>query len=73
VEQTCRKELVALAYAMLIWITGFVWGSIVFTVIVLLFKNGLGYFASLTVWLACLILISVSWFTGRPLAATQRQ
>ena len=37
-------------------------------ILVLLFKNGLGYFASLTVWLAYLILLIVPWLTGRSLA-----
>ena len=129
----------ALAYAVLIWITGFVWGTVVFMtpalkntpaipyvsrypaisfpllllwllityllarsylkvttdkateglrlgvlfaavnfildllVFALLFKNGFGYFASLTVWLAYLILLTVPWFTGRSLASTNRQ
>ncbi|HEV7681620.1 MAG TPA: hypothetical protein VGO68_05825 [Pyrinomonadaceae bacterium] len=124
----------ALAYALLIWITGFVWGMVVFMtpamkevpaipyvsryplisfpllilwlliayvlarkhlnttsaapgeglrlgvlfvlvnfvldllVLVILFKNGPAYFASLTVWLAYLILLTVPWFTGRSLA-----
>jgi hypothetical protein len=128
----------ALGYALLIWLSGFVWGSVVFMtpalrnvaaipyvsrypaisfpllllwlvityllarsylkrttdtaaeglrlgvlfagvnfildllVLVLLFKNGFGYFASLTVWLAYLILLTVPWFTGRSLA-TQNQ
>jgi hypothetical protein len=123
----------ALAYAVLIWITGFVWGSIVFMtpalksfpsiplvsrypmisfplviiwivlayflarsylrktnqpaseglklgvtfalvnfildllVLVLLFKNGMTYFASLTVWLAYVILTVVPWLAGRSL------
>ena len=126
----------ALAYALLIWITGFVWGSVVFMtpalknvaaipyvsryplisfpvliiwlliayllarsylklttdkaseglklgllfavvnfildlfVLVILFKNGFTYFASLTVWLAYFILLTVPWFTGRSLART---
>ncbi|MEP6819123.1 MAG: hypothetical protein ABJA18_06285 [bacterium] len=126
----------ALAYALLIWLTGFVWGSVVFMtpalrsvpaipyvsryplisfpvliiwlliayllarsylkktgapaneglklgllfavvnsildllVLVLLFKNGFGYFASLTVWLAYFILLTVPWLTGRSLAST---
>jgi hypothetical protein len=121
----------ALAYGLLIWIIGFVWGSVVFMtpalksipsipfvsrfpaisfpllivwimvgyllarsylrktsgdaseglrlgivfaavnflldllVLVFLFKNGPGYFASLTVWLAYLILIVVPWYAGR--------
>ena len=125
----------ALAYALSIWITGFLWGSVVFMtpalknvpaipyvsryplisfpvliiwlliayllarsylnlttdkaseglklgllfavvnfildllVLVLLFKNGFTYFASLTVWLAYLVLLTVPWFTGRSLAA----
>ena len=129
----------ALAYALLIWLTGFVWGSVVFTtpalrnvaaiphvsrypaisfpvlimwlliahllarsylktttdkaneglrlgllfavvnlvldllVLVLLFKNGLGYFASLTVWLAYFILLTVPWYTGRSLASKNSQ
>ena len=129
----------ALAYAVLIWLSGFVWGSIVFMtpalrnvaaipfvsrypaisfplltlwplityllarsylqltkdkategsrlgvvfavvnlvldflVLVLLFKNGFGYFASVTVWLAYFILLTVPWFTGRSLASTNRQ
>ena len=130
----------ALAYAALIWITGFVWGSVVFMtpalknipalpyvsrypaisfpllilwflityllarsylrttrtdkasegfrlgllfavvnllldllVLVLLFKNGLVYFASLTVWVAYLILLTVPWFTGRSLVSAERQ
>ena len=129
----------ALAYAALIWITGFVWGSVVFMtpalknipalpyvsrypaisfpllilwflityllarsylrttrtdeasegfrlgllfavvnllfdllVLVLLFKNGFVYFASLTVWLAYLILLTVPWFTGRSLVSAER-
>ena len=129
----------ALAYALLIWITGFIWGMVVFMtpalksipsipyvsrypaisfpllilwlpityvlarsylkttldkpaeglrlglafaivnfmldlfVLVLLFKNGLAYFASLTVWLAYFILVTVPWFTGRSLASKPRQ
>ena len=129
----------ALAYAFLIWITGFVWGSVVFMtpalknvaaipyvsrypaisfpllivwlvvgyllarsylkpttgkaqeglklgllfalvnlvldllVLVLLFKNGFSYFASLTVWLAYFILLLVPWFTGRSLASANSQ
>lgn len=129
----------ALAYAVLIWLTGFVWGSVVFMtpalkdvaampyvsrypaisfpllivwpliafvlarsylrtatdkadeglrlglvfvavsfvldllVLVLLFRNGLSYFASLTVWLAYVILLSVPWLTGRSLASRSRQ
>lgn len=42
-------------------------------VLVLLFKNGFGYFASVTVWLAYFILLTVPWFTGRSLASTNRQ
>jgi len=127
----------ALAYAVLIWLSGFVWGSVVFMtptlrniaaipyvsrypaisfpllllwllitywlarsylkmttdkapeglrlgvlfavvnfildllVLVLLFKNGFAYFASLTVWLAYFILLTVPWFTGRSLASTE--
>ena len=126
----------ALAFALLIWVTGFVWGMVVFMtpamkevpaipyvsryplisfpvlilwlliacllahsylkktagkaneglklgllfavvnfvldllVLVLLFKNGFSYFASLTVWLAYFILLTVPWFTGRSLAST---
>ena len=126
----------ALGYALLIWLSGFVWGSVVFMtpalrnvaaipyvsrypaisfpllilwpiityllarsylkrttdtateglrlgvlfavvnfildllVLVLLFKNGVGYFASVTVWLAYFILLTVPWFKGRSLAAT---
>jgi len=37
-------------------------------ILVLLFKNGLGYFASLTVWLAYFILLLVPWLVGRSLA-----
>jgi hypothetical protein len=129
----------ALAYALLIWITGFVWGSVVFMtpalkgvssipyvsrfpaisfplllmwpfvayllarsylkttngdkaseglrlgltfalvnffldllVLVLLFKNGFGFFAHLTIWLAYFILLIVPWLTGRSLAFTTR-
>jgi hypothetical protein len=124
----------AIAYAVLIWLIGFVWGSVVFMtpalksispipyvsrypaisfpvliiwlliayvlaknylktatdkaneglqlgltlavvnlvldllILVLLFKNGLGYFASLTVWLAYFILLIVPWLVGRSLA-----
>src|SRR6185437_13754584 len=120
----------ALGYALLIWLSGFVWGSVVFMtpalrnvaaipyvsrypaisfpllflwlvityllarsylksatdkaaeglrlgalfavvnffldllILVLLFKNGFTYFASLTVWLAYFILLTVPWFTG---------
>lgn len=129
----------ALAYALLIWITGFVWGMVVFMtpamkevpsipyvsryplisfpvlvlwllitqmlarkhlrstsananegfklgvlfalvnfvldllVLVILFKNGTAYFASLTVWLAYLILLTVPWFTGRSLATANSE
>ena len=128
----------ALGYAVLIWLSGFVWGSVVFMtpalrniaaipyvsrypaisfpllllwlliayllarsylkatdkateglrlgvlfavvnfvldllVLVLLFKNGLAYFASLTVWLAYFILLTVPWFTGRSMSSTERQ
>ena len=129
----------ALGYAVLIWLSGFVWGSVVFMtpalrniaaipyvsrypaisfpllllwlliayllarsylkvttdkateglrlgvlfavvnfvldllVLVLLFKNGFTYFASLTVWLAYFILLTVPWFTGRSLASSERQ
>jgi hypothetical protein len=37
-------------------------------VLVLLFKNGLAYFISLTVWLAYFILLTVPWLVGRSLA-----
>jgi hypothetical protein len=128
----------ALAYALVIWLVGFVWGSVVFMtpalknipaipyisrypaisfpvliiwlliayllarsylktstapgeglklgfvfsvvnfvldllVLVILFKNGFAYFASLTVWLAYLILLIVPWFTGRSLTSSPRQ
>jgi hypothetical protein len=129
----------ALAYAFLIWLSGFVWGSVVFMtpslkniaaipyvsrypaisfpllilwiliayllarsylrtatdkaregmrlgllfavvnfvldllVLVLLFRNGLGYFASLTVLLAYFMLLTVPWFTGRSLASSNHQ
>jgi hypothetical protein len=129
----------ALAFALLIWIIGFVWGSVVFMtpalkslasipyvsrfpaisfplliiwpligyvlarsylktatdkasegfklglmfalvnlvldllILVLLFKNGFSYFASLTVWLAYFILLLVPWLTGRSLASTNSQ
>ena len=122
----------ALGYAVLIWVIGFVWGSVVFMtpalksisltipyvsrypaisfplliiwilivyplsksylratsgdaseglklgitfagvnllldllILVLLFKNGFGYFASATVWLAYLILLIGPWLVGR--------
>ncbi|MGH9930861.1 MAG: hypothetical protein ACREA9_16750 [Pyrinomonadaceae bacterium] len=42
-------------------------------VLVLLFKNGFGYFASLTVWLAYFILLIVPWLTGRSLTSTHSQ
>jgi uncharacterized membrane protein (DUF373 family) len=42
-------------------------------ILVLLFKNGLGYFESLTVWLAYFILLIVPWLVGRSLANTSRQ
>ena len=124
----------AFGYAVLIWIVGFVWGSIVFMtpslkqvpaipfvskypvisfpllivwlvltffiarnylrpvadkaseglklgavfaivnfaldllVLVVLFKAGAGYFLSLTVWLAYLVLLTMPWLTGRSLA-----
>jgi hypothetical protein len=123
----------ALAFAILIWVTGFMWGMVVFMtpalkgipsipyvsrypaisfpvlilwllityllarnylktaadraregcrlgllfafvnfildllVLVLLFKTGFAYFASLTVWLAYLILLIVPWLVGRSL------
>ena len=129
----------AVAYAVFIWITGFVWGSVVFMtpplnavspipnvsghpaisfpllvlwpfltyllarsylkrtsgdkaseglklgltfalvsfmldllVLVILFKNGFGFFAYLTIWLAYVVLLIVPWLTGRSLAATAR-
>lgn len=37
-------------------------------ILVLLFKNGRSYFASLTVWLAYVILLIVPWLVGRSLA-----
>jgi hypothetical protein len=37
-------------------------------ILVLLFANGVAYFASLTVWLAYLILLIVPWIVGRSLA-----
>ena len=40
-------------------------------VLVVLFGNGLAYFASITVWLAYLLLLVVPWLTGRSLAVTQ--
>jgi hypothetical protein len=39
-------------------------------VLVLLFKNGFGFFAYLTIWLAYFILLIVPWLTGRSLAST---
>ncbi|HEV7747555.1 MAG TPA: hypothetical protein VGO56_21330 [Pyrinomonadaceae bacterium] len=129
----------ALAYALLIWFTGFVWGMVVFMtpamkevpgipyvsryplisfpvlvlwllitpmlarihlrstsakanegfrlgvlfalvnfvldllVLVILFKSGPAYFASVTVWLAYLILLTVPWFTGRSLATANSE
>jgi hypothetical protein len=122
----------AFAYALVIWLVGFVWGSVVFMspalknvpslpyisrypaisfplliiwiplgyllarsylkrsatpgeglklgvvfavvnfvldllILVILFKNGFAYFASLTVWLAYFILVAVPWLTGRSL------
>ena len=41
-------------------------------VLVLLFKNGFSFFASLTVWVAYLLLLIVPWLTGRSLALTTR-
>jgi hypothetical protein len=130
-----ERMVKALAYAALIWIIGFVWGSVVFMtpalrsiasipyvsrypaisfpvlviwlliayllarnylktspnkaseglrlgltfavvnlildllILVLLFKNGPSYFASLTVWLAYLILLMVPWLVGRSLTS----
>lgn len=130
----------AVAYALLLWITGFVWGTVVFMtpalksfpaipyvsrfpaisfpllllwpflayllarsylqrtsgdkvreglrlgltfalvnflldllVLVLLFKNGFGFFVYLTIWLAYFILLIVPWLTGRSLASTTGQ
>ena len=128
----------AFAYALVIWLVGFVWGSVVFMtpalknipslpyisrypaisfplliiwiplgyllarsylkknaapgeglklgvvfavvnfvldllVLVILFKNGFAYFASLTVWLAYFILVALPWFTGRSLPSGNRQ
>ncbi|HEY6230323.1 MAG TPA: hypothetical protein VIW64_03575 [Pyrinomonadaceae bacterium] len=126
----------ALAYALLIWLTGFVWGTFVFMtpalksvsaipsvsrypaisfpllfawpilayllarsylkktsgnkaaeglklgltfalvnflldllVLVMLFKNGVRFFAYLTIWLAYFILLIVPWLTGRSVAS----
>jgi hypothetical protein len=41
-------------------------------VLVLLFKNGFGFFAYLTIWLAYFMLLLVPWLTGRSLASTSR-
>jgi hypothetical protein len=126
----------AIAYALLIWIIGFIWGSIVFmtpslksvaaipyvssnpaisfpilitwlvvsyllsrsylskvsnkvseglklgitfsviniildlVVLVMMLKAGFGYFASLTVWVAYLMLLIIPWITGRSLEKT---
>jgi hypothetical protein len=69
----------AIAYAVLIWVVGFIWGSIVFMVfaginlvldlliLVFLLKTGFSYFISLTVWVAYSLLIIVPWLTGRSL------
>ena len=38
-------------------------------VLVVLFGNGLAYFASITVWLAYLLLLVVPWLTGRSCAS----
>ncbi len=40
-------------------------------VLVVLFGNGLAYFASITVWLAYLLLLVVPWLTDRSLAVTR--
>ena len=37
-------------------------------ILVLLFKTGFGYFASLTVWLSYFVLLTVPWLVGRSLA-----
>jgi hypothetical protein len=42
-------------------------------VIVWLFRNGLGYFPSFTVWLAYFLLLIVPWLTGRFLASAGRE
>lgn len=121
----------AIAYAVLIWVTGFIWGSVVFTtpslksvssipyvsrypaisfpilivwpilsyylaksylkltqdkaaegfklgivfaavnalldllVLVILLKAGFGYFVSLTIWIAYIMLVIIPWITGR--------
>ncbi|HUS09144.1 MAG TPA: hypothetical protein VMZ30_01670 [Pyrinomonadaceae bacterium] len=39
-------------------------------VLVLLFKNGFSYFASLTVWVAYFLLLIIPWLTARSLALT---
>jgi hypothetical protein len=36
-------------------------------VLVILFKTGRGYFASVTVWLGYFILLIIPWLTGRSL------
>ncbi len=50
---------------------GFVFAGINFAldlvVLVFLLKAGFSYFASATVWLAYLILLSIPWLTGRSL------
>ncbi len=129
-----QRLLKALAYAVLIWMSGFVWGMVVFMtpalkdiqsipyisrypaisfpvlimwifvtyllaknylkaaadkaregcrlgitfgvvnflldllILVLLFGNGVSYFASLTVWLAYIILLTVPWLVGRSMS-----
>jgi hypothetical protein len=128
----------AVAYALLIWLVGFVWGSVVFMthalkavpaipyisanpaisfpillfwipltyvlaktylktasdkiaagltlgvmfavtnavldllVLVIILKAGVGYFVSLTVWLAYAILLVIPWLTGQSLAKRDR-
>jgi len=37
------------------------------TILVMLLKAGVGYFASLTVWLAYVLLLIIPWLTGRSL------
>jgi hypothetical protein len=37
------------------------------TILVMQLKAGVGYFASLTVWLAYVLLLIIPWLTGRSL------
>lgn len=63
------KAAEGLKLGMLFWIVNIVLDLLV---LVLLFKTGFGYFVSLTVWIAYLLLVTIPWMVGRSMQVTAR-